>query len=114
MELTAATPTDEAVRASGGPPPRVGGWGARRAPREGVPMQLIVVMSSEEIFRGLKHYQRIAKHYLLLASVTERPVVFRRHAEARRSVYADLSELALTMSPLAVVEVSLRAYRELP
>lgn len=77
-------------------------------------MELNVVLSSEEIVRGLKHYKRIAKQDLLLASETENPEVFRRHAEARRSVYAHLSELAQTMSPPEVVEEALRAYRELP
>lgn len=77
-------------------------------------MELNVVLSSEEILRGLKHYRRIAKQDLLLASETENPEVFRRHAEARRAVYSYLSELAQTMSPPQVVEEALKAYRELP
>jgi hypothetical protein len=77
-------------------------------------MELNVVLSSEEILRGLKHYRRIAKQDLLLAGETENPEVFRRHAEARRAVYSYLSELALTMSPPEVVQEALKAYRELP
>ncbi len=77
-------------------------------------MELNVVLSSEEILRGLKHYRRIAKQDLLLASETDNPEVFRRHAEARRSVYSYLSELAQTKSPPEVVEEALKAYRELP
>jgi hypothetical protein len=77
-------------------------------------MELNVVLSSEEILRGLKHYRRIAKQDLLLAGETENPEVFRRHAEARRAVYSYLSELAQTMSPPEVVQEALKAYRELP
>lgn len=77
-------------------------------------MELNVVLSSEEILRGLKHYRRIAKQDLLLASETDNPEAFRRHAEARRSVYSYLSELAQTMSPPEVVEEALKVYRELP
>jgi len=77
-------------------------------------MEVNVVLSSEEILRGLKHYRRIAKQDLLLASETDNPEAFRRHAEARRSVYSYLSELAQTMSPPEVVEEALKVYRELP
>ena len=76
-------------------------------------MEVNVVLSSEEILRGLKHYRRIAKQDLLLASETDNPEAFRRHAEARRSVYSYLSELAQTMSPPEVVEEALKVYREL-
>ncbi len=77
-------------------------------------MELNVVLSSEEILRGLKHYRRIAKQDLLLAGETENPEAFRRHAEARRTVYSHLSELAQTMTPPEVVEEALKAYRDLP
>ncbi len=77
-------------------------------------MELNVVLSSEEILRGLKHYRRIAKQDLLLAGETENPDAFRRHAEARRTVYSHLSELAQTMTPPEVVEEALKAYRDLP
>ena len=77
-------------------------------------MEVNVVLSSEEILRGLKHYRRIAKQDLLLAGETDNPEAFRRHAEARRSVYSYLSELAQTMSPPEVVEEALKVYRELP
>jgi len=77
-------------------------------------MEVKVVLSSEEILRGLKHYRRIAKQDLLLASETDNPEAFMRHAEARRGVYSFLSEIAQTRSPSEVVQEALDAYRELP
>jgi len=77
-------------------------------------MDVKVVLSTEEIRRGLKHYRRIAKQDLIRASETEDPESFRRHAEARRAVYAHLSELAETKSAAEVVEEALREYQELP
>jgi hypothetical protein len=77
-------------------------------------MDVKVVLSSEEIIRGLKHYRRIAKQDLLRAPETDDPEAFRMHAEARRSVYAELSELAEIKSPDEVAEEALRVYKELP
>lgn len=77
-------------------------------------MEVKVVLSSEEILRGLKHYRRIAKQDLLLAGETDNPDAFMRHAEARRGVYSYLSEIAQTKSPSEVVQEALDAYRELP
>ena len=77
-------------------------------------MEVNVVLSSEEIKRGLKHYRRIAKQDILLAADAEDPEKFRRHAEARRSVYAHLGQLAETKSPQEVVREALRCYQELP
>ncbi len=77
-------------------------------------MDVKVVLSSEEIQRGLKHYRRIAKQDLLLANETDNPDAFRRHAEARRGVYSFLSDLAETKSPNEVVQEALKAYQELP
>lgn len=77
-------------------------------------MDVKVVLSTEEIVRGLKHYRRIAKQDLLLANETDNPEAFRRHAEARRGVYAHLSEIAEVRSPAEVVQEALRAYQELP
>lgn len=77
-------------------------------------MDVKVVLSSEEIIRGLKHYRRIAKQDLLRAPETDDPDAFRLHAEARRSVYAELSQLAEVKSPDEVAEAALQAYRELP
>lgn len=77
-------------------------------------MEVKVVLSSEEILRGLKHYRRIAKQDLLLANETDNPEAFKRHAEARRGIYSYLSEIAETRSPAEVVKVALDAYRELP
>lgn len=62
-------------------------------------MDVKVVLTSEEIKRGLKHYRRIARQDLLRADETDNPEAFRRHAEARRSVYAYLTEVAETKSP---------------
>lgn len=77
-------------------------------------MEARVVLSSEEIQRGLKHYRRIAKQDLLLAGETDNPDAFRRHAEARRTVYSRLSDLAASLSPSEVVAEALEEYRSLP
>lgn len=77
-------------------------------------MDVKVVLSSEEIIRGLKHYRRIAKQDILRATETANPAAFQQHAEARRAVYARLAELAERMTPSEVAAEALRAYRELP
>ncbi|MEX2540489.1 MAG: hypothetical protein WD314_01735 [Trueperaceae bacterium] len=77
-------------------------------------MEVNVVLSSEEIIRGLKHYRRIAKQDLLLSAEAENPKSFRCHAEARRGIYSHLSHLAETRSPGEVVQEALRCYQELP
>jgi hypothetical protein len=77
-------------------------------------MEVNVVLSSEEIIRGLKHYRRIAKQDLLRCAEAENPEAFRCHAEARRGIYAHLSQLAETRSPSEVVGEALRCYQELP
>lgn len=77
-------------------------------------MDVKVVLTSEEIKRGLKHYRRIARQDLLRADETDNPDAFKRHAEARRSVYAYLTEIAETKGPAEVVKEALKAYEELP
>ncbi|UCH27139.1 MAG: hypothetical protein JSV66_05725 [Trueperaceae bacterium] len=77
-------------------------------------MEVKVVLSSEEIIRGLKHYRRIARQDLLRSSETDNPEAFRKHAEARRHIYAYLSEVAETQSPSDVAKEALRRYQELP
>ncbi|MFA5595537.1 MAG: hypothetical protein WDA15_09680 [Trueperaceae bacterium] len=77
-------------------------------------MDVKVVLSSEEIKRGLKHYRRIARQDLLRAEETDNPEAFKRHAEARRSVYAYLTEVAETKAPDEVAIEALKAYEELP
>ncbi len=77
-------------------------------------MDVRVVLSSDEIIRGLKHYRRIAKQDVLRAPETDNPEVFLSHAEARRSVYAHLTEVAETQSPSAVVSAALERYKGLP
>jgi len=77
-------------------------------------MDVKVVLSSDEIIRGLKHYRRIAKQDLLRSAETANPDAFRRHAEARRTVYAHLTEIAQSQSPSEVVREALRRYQELP
>lgn len=77
-------------------------------------MDVRVVLSSDEIVRGLKHYRRIAKQDVLRAPETDNPEVFLSHAEARRSVYAHLTEVAETQSPSAVVQEALERYKDLP
>ncbi|MDZ7705375.1 MAG: hypothetical protein U5L04_12940 [Trueperaceae bacterium] len=77
-------------------------------------MDVKVVLSLDEILRGLKHYRRIAKQDLLRADDTDDPERFRAHAEARRSVYAWLTELAESQTPSDVVREALEHYRTLP
>ena len=77
-------------------------------------MEVRVVLSSDEIVRGLKHYRRIAKQDVLRASETPDPDASRRHAEARRVVYADLAEVAERDGPQAVVQNALGRYERLP
>lgn len=77
-------------------------------------MDVKVVLSSEEILRGLKHYRRIAKQDLLRCSQTDDPDRFRRHAEARREIYGELAALAEAQSPEDVVQAALQRYQDLP
>lgn len=77
-------------------------------------MEVRVVLSSDEIVRGLKHYRRIAKQDVLRASETPDPDASLRHAEARRGVYAELAELAETAGPQEVVRAALERYEHLP
>lgn len=77
-------------------------------------MDVKVVLSSEEIMRGLKHYRRIAKQDVLRASETDHPEAFKEHAEARRDVYALLASVAETQGPAEVVREALERYRDLP
>lgn len=77
-------------------------------------MDVKVVLSSEEIVRGLKHYRRIAKQDLLRSPDTDHPDAFREHAEARRDIYAHLAAVAESKSPEEVVREALRCYQELP
>lgn len=77
-------------------------------------MDVKVVLTSEEIKRGLKHYRRIARQDLLRAEETDNPEAFKRHAEARRSVYAYLTEVAETSAPDEVALEALKAYEALP
>ncbi len=73
-----------------------------------------VVLSSEEILRGLKHYRRIAKQDLLRAPESPSPDAFTKHAEARREVYGTLAEYAESVAPEDVVQQALGLYRALP
>jgi hypothetical protein len=73
-----------------------------------------ITLTTEEIVRGLKHYRRIAKQDVLRAPETPNPEFFRRHAEARREVYAKLAEVAEAEGPEAVVRYALELYKSLP
>jgi hypothetical protein len=77
-------------------------------------MEVRVVLSSDDIVRGLKHYRRIAKQDVLRAPETGDPDGFRRHAEARREVYAELTEIAERGSPHDVAQAAIDAYQRLP
>ena len=77
-------------------------------------MEVRVVLSSDDIVRGLKHYRRIAKQDVLCAPETANPEASLRHAEARRAVYAELAEIAERAGPQDVVQAALDAYQKLP
>lgn len=77
-------------------------------------MDVNVVLSSDEIMRGLKHYRRIAKQDILRANETEDPDGFKTHAEARREIYAELTSLAEKLSPAEVAQEALNVYKTLP
>lgn len=77
-------------------------------------MEVQVVLSSDELIRGLKHYRRIAKQDILRSAETDCPERFRSHAEARREVYAYLTDLAEKLSPAEVAKAALDYYRQLP
>ncbi|MBI5813570.1 hypothetical protein [Allomeiothermus silvanus] len=77
-------------------------------------MEYKITLSTEEIVRGLKHYRRIAKQDVLRSPETPNPEVFRRHAEARREVYAQLAEIAELHGPEEVVGQALNLYQALP
>jgi hypothetical protein len=77
-------------------------------------MDVKIVLSSDEIVRGLKHYRRIARQDVLRSQETDDPDTFREHAEARRGIYAHLAEVAESKTPEDVVREALRCYRELP
>ncbi len=77
-------------------------------------MDVKVVLSSDEMIRGLKHYRRIAKQDVLRATETDFPDMFRTHAETRRDVYAQLTELAQKLSPSDVAKEALNFYQQLP
>lgn len=77
-------------------------------------VEVKVVLTRDEILRGLKHYRRIAKQDLLRAEQAEHPDAFRRHAEARREVYAALAEIAAEGTPEEVAREALSLYVALP
>lgn len=77
-------------------------------------MEVRVVLSSDEIVRGLKHYRRIAKQDVLRASETPDPDASLRHAEARRAVYAELADIAERSGPQEVAKEALARYERLP
>lgn len=77
-------------------------------------MDVKIVLSSDEIIRGLKHYRRIAKQDILRATEADDPDRFRHHAEARREVYAYLTDLAERLSPADVAREALKVYQDLP
>lgn len=77
-------------------------------------MEIQVVLSSDDIVRGLKHYRRIAKQDVLRAPETQDPKAFTQHAEARREVYAELADIAEKVGPQDAVQAALKRYEELP
>ena len=77
-------------------------------------MDATTVLSLDEILKGLKHYKRIAKQDLLRAEETANPEMFRQHAEARREVYAELTNIAEQGVPQDVIARALEVYGQLP
>lgn len=77
-------------------------------------MDVRVVLSSDEIIRGLNHYKSIAKQDIVRSSESDNPEFLRSHAETRREVYAHLADLAERLSPAEVVQEALGEYQKLP
>jgi hypothetical protein len=77
-------------------------------------MDVSVVLSTDEIVKGLKHYRKIAKQDILRANETQDPDRFKLHAETRRDIYALLSELAEKNGPHDAVIQALDEYKSLP
>ncbi|MEM7734355.1 MAG: hypothetical protein AAF267_01075 [Deinococcota bacterium] len=77
-------------------------------------MDATTVLTLDEILKGLKHYKRIAKQDLLRATETAHPDIFRSHAEARRSVYAQLTATAEDGIAKEVISKALEIYQKLP
>lgn len=77
-------------------------------------MDVSVALSTDELVKGLKHYRRIAKQDILRATDTESPEMFRQHAEARRDIYAQLTDLAEKLGPNDAAKEALKVYQKLP
>ncbi len=77
-------------------------------------MSIRVVLSSDEILRGLKHYKRIAKQDILRAEGDNNSTHIHEHAQARRQMYDQLAEVASEAKPSDVVQVALEQYKKLP
>ncbi|MCA9838353.1 MAG: hypothetical protein KC422_15665 [Trueperaceae bacterium] len=77
-------------------------------------MDVSVVLSTDEIVKGLKHYRKIAKQDILRAGETLDPERFKLHAETRRDIYAQLSDLAEKNGPTDAVKQALDEYKSLP
>ena len=77
-------------------------------------MDIAVGLSTDEIVKGLKHYRKIAKQDILRATETEFPDRFKQHAEARRDLYAQLTDLARKLGPNDAAKEALKVYRNLP
>jgi len=73
-----------------------------------------VALTAEEMIRGLKHYRRIAKQDLLRATRMTRPEFYEKLARTRRSLYAQLAEIADIKGPMAAVQTALEQYKKLP
>ncbi len=77
-------------------------------------MDIQVALTADEMIKGLKHYRRIAKQDLLRATQMTRPEFYEQIARTRRSVYAQLAEIADMEGPAAAVQTALDFYRKLP
>ena len=77
-------------------------------------MNVSVALSTDELVKGLKHYRRIAKQDILRATETQQPALFKQHAEARRDIYAQLTDLAEKLGPNDTVKEALKVYKKLP
>ena len=77
-------------------------------------MNVKVVLSSDEIIRGLKHYKRIAKQDLLHAKDNDDSEYISQHAQARREIYSQLAEISSEKNPDEVVLIALEQYQKLP
>ena len=77
-------------------------------------MDIQVALTADEMIKGLKRYRRIAKQDLLRATQASQSEFYAKFAQTRRSVYAQLAEIADMEGPAIAVQKALDFYKKLP